>query len=89
MTDLAGSTRHAVKVLRKASWSESSPSQARCGQARHRSDGPRHSRFGKRSRLQLDARFQGRDNVGVLIIGDYTARIGDPSGRSKERKAAR
>ncbi len=31
------------------------------------------------------AGFQREGNVVVLIVGDYTARIGDPSGRSKER----
>ncbi len=31
------------------------------------------------------AAFQGAGHTAVLIIGDYTARIGDPSGRSKER----
>jgi tyrosyl-tRNA synthetase len=31
------------------------------------------------------ATFQREGHVVVLIIGDYTARIGDPSGRSKER----
>ena len=29
--------------------------------------------------------FQDEGHVGVLIIGDYTTRIGDPSGRSSER----
>ena len=29
--------------------------------------------------------FQDEGHVGVLIVGDYTTRIGDPSGRSKER----
>src|SRR5262245_55908191 len=29
--------------------------------------------------------FQDAGHVGVLIIGDYTTRIGDPSGRSAER----
>jgi tyrosyl-tRNA synthetase len=29
--------------------------------------------------------FQDAGHVVVLIIGDYTARIGDPSGRSKTR----
>lgn len=29
--------------------------------------------------------FQDRGHVAVLIIGDYTARIGDPSGRSRTR----
>jgi len=31
------------------------------------------------------ASFQRAGHVPVLIVGDYTARIGDPSGRSKER----
>ncbi|MCC6223803.1 MAG: tyrosine--tRNA ligase [Thermoleophilia bacterium] len=31
------------------------------------------------------AAFQRAGHTAVLIIGDYTARIGDPSGRSKER----
>ena len=31
------------------------------------------------------AEFQQAGHIAVLIIGDYTARIGDPSGRSKER----
>ena len=31
------------------------------------------------------AAFQPEGHVVVLIVGDYTARIGDPSGRSKER----
>ena len=31
------------------------------------------------------AAFQRAEHTAVLIIGDYTARIGDPSGRSKER----
>jgi tyrosyl-tRNA synthetase len=30
--------------------------------------------------------FQDDGHVAVLIVGDYTARIGDPSGRSKERE---
>ena len=35
--------------------------------------------------LQRMAAFQRAGHVGVLIVGDYTARIGDPSGRSAER----
>src|SRR5215472_18410586 len=31
------------------------------------------------------AEFQRAGHVVVLIVGDYTARIGDPSGRSEER----
>src|SRR5438874_8266559 len=35
--------------------------------------------------LQRMRAFQDQRHVGVLIIGDYTTRIGDPSGRSAER----
>jgi tyrosyl-tRNA synthetase len=35
--------------------------------------------------LQRMRAFQEEGHVGVLIIGDYTTRIGDPSGRSAER----
>jgi tyrosyl-tRNA synthetase len=35
--------------------------------------------------LQRMAAFQRKGHVGVLIVGDYTTRIGDPSGRSVER----
>jgi tyrosyl-tRNA synthetase len=35
--------------------------------------------------LQRMAAFQREGHVGVLIVGDYTTRIGDPSGRSVER----
>jgi tyrosyl-tRNA synthetase len=35
--------------------------------------------------LQRMRAFQDEGHIGVLIIGDYTTRIGDPSGRSTER----
>jgi tyrosyl-tRNA synthetase len=35
--------------------------------------------------LQRMRAFQDDGHIGVLIIGDYTTRIGDPSGRSSER----
>src|SRR5665213_2472618 len=35
--------------------------------------------------LQRMRAFQDAGHIGVLIIGDYTTRIGDPSGRSAER----
>ena len=35
--------------------------------------------------LEKLAAFQREGHTAVLIVGDYTARIGDPSGRSKER----
>jgi tyrosyl-tRNA synthetase len=36
--------------------------------------------------LRRLAAFQRQGHIAVLIVGDYTARIGDPSGRSKERQ---
>jgi tyrosyl-tRNA synthetase len=36
--------------------------------------------------LRRLAAFQAAGHIAVLIVGDYTARIGDPSGRSKERE---
>src|SRR5919112_4875332 len=35
--------------------------------------------------LQRMRAFQDAGHLGVLIVGDYTTRIGDPSGRSSER----
>src|ERR687893_2040604 len=35
--------------------------------------------------LQRMAAFQREGHLGVLIVGDYTTRIGDPSGRSAAR----
>src|SRR5213082_1119134 len=35
--------------------------------------------------LQRMRSFQDEGHTGVLIVGDYTTRIGDPSGRSSER----
>ena len=35
--------------------------------------------------LQRMRSFQDAGHIGVLIVGDYTTRIGDPSGRSAER----
>ena len=35
--------------------------------------------------LQRMRAFQDAGHIGVLIVGDYTTRIGDPSGRSRER----
>src|SRR5450755_961495 len=41
--------------------------------------------IGRAIPLQRMRTFQDAGHVGVLIIGDYTTRIGDPSGRSAER----
>jgi tyrosyl-tRNA synthetase len=44
-----------------------------------------HVHVGHAIPLQRMAAFQREGHTGVLIIGDYTTRIGDPSGRSSER----
>jgi tyrosyl-tRNA synthetase len=41
--------------------------------------------IGRAVPLQRMRAFQDEGHTGVLIIGDYTTRIGDPSGRSAER----
>jgi tyrosyl-tRNA synthetase len=44
-----------------------------------------HVTLGNGIPLQRMAAFQRAGHVGVLIVGDYTTRIGDPSGRSATR----
>jgi tyrosyl-tRNA synthetase len=44
-----------------------------------------HITLGNGIPLQRMRAFQNEGHVGVLIVGDYTTRIGDPSGRSAER----
>src|SRR5438046_6081943 len=44
-----------------------------------------HVTLGNGVPLQRMAAFQRAGHTGVLIVGDYTSRIGDPSGRSLER----
>ena len=44
-----------------------------------------HIHLGNGIPLQRMRAFQDAGHTGVLIVGDYTARIGDPSGRSAER----
>jgi tyrosyl-tRNA synthetase len=44
-----------------------------------------HVTLGNGVPLQRMAAFQRAGHVGVLIVGDYTTRIGDPSGRSATR----
>ncbi len=41
--------------------------------------------LGRAVPLQRMRAFQDEGHAGVLIVGDYTTRIGDPSGRSSER----
>jgi tyrosyl-tRNA synthetase len=44
-----------------------------------------HVTLGNGVPLQRMAAFQRAGHIGVLIVGDYTTRIGDPSGRSATR----
>jgi tyrosyl-tRNA synthetase len=44
-----------------------------------------HVTLGNGIPLQRMAAFQREGHIGVLIVGDYTTRIGDPSGRSAAR----
>ena len=44
-----------------------------------------HIHIGNGIPLQRMRAFQDAGHTGVLIVGDYTARIGDPSGASAER----
>jgi tyrosyl-tRNA synthetase len=44
-----------------------------------------HVTLGNGIPLQRMAAFQQEGHIGVLIVGDYTTRIGDPSGRSATR----
>jgi tyrosyl-tRNA synthetase len=44
-----------------------------------------HVTLGNGVPLQRMRAFQDAGHLGVLIVGDYTTRIGDPSGRSTER----
>jgi tyrosyl-tRNA synthetase len=44
-----------------------------------------HIHLGNGIPLQRMRAFQDEGHIGVLIVGDYTARIGDPSGASAER----
>ena len=44
-----------------------------------------HITLGNGIPLQRMRAFQDEGHIGVLIVGDYTTRIGDPSGRSVER----
>ena len=44
-----------------------------------------HIHLGNGIPLQRMRAFQDEGHTGVLIVGDYTTRVGDPSGRSEER----
>jgi tyrosyl-tRNA synthetase len=85
MTDLAALTRHAVKVLPEGELERKlalgRPLRVKLGI----DPTARDIHVGNAIPLQRMRAFQEQGHVGVLIIGDYTTRIGDPSGRSAER----
>ncbi len=86
MPDLASLTRHAVKVLPEGELErkleKGRPLRVKLGI----DPTARDIHIGNAIPLQRMRAFQEQGHTGVLIVGDYTARIGDPSGRSKERK---
>src|SRR5512144_459978 len=83
--DLAQLTRNAVHVLPEggleAKLAEGRPLRVKLGID---VTAP-HVTLGNGIPLQRMRAFQDEGHVGVLIVGDYTTRIGDPSGRSVER----
>ncbi|HEY8859563.1 MAG TPA: tyrosine--tRNA ligase [Gaiellales bacterium] len=86
MPDVAALTRNAVKVLPEGELERKlalgRPLRVKLGI----DPTARDIHIGNAIQWQTMRRFQDAGHIGVLIIGDYTARIGDPSGRSKERR---
>jgi tyrosyl-tRNA synthetase len=86
MADIAALTRHAVKVLPEGELERKlaldRPLRVKLGI----DPTAPHIHVGNAIPLQRMRAFQEQGHIGVLIVGDYTARIGDPSGRSKERR---
>jgi tyrosyl-tRNA synthetase len=86
MADIAALTRHAVKVLPEGELERklglNRPLRVKLGI----DPTARDIHVGNAIPLQRMRAFQEQGHIGVLIIGDYTARVGDPSGRSKERR---
>jgi tyrosyl-tRNA synthetase len=86
MTDVAALTRNAAKVLPEGELEEKlaldRPLRVKFGI----DPTARSIHIGQAIPLQRMRAFQDQGHVGVLIVGDYTARVGDPSGRSKERR---
>ena len=83
--DVAGLTRNAVDVLPKGALEEKlkldHPLRVKLGID---VTAP-HIHIGNGIPLQRMRAFQDAGHIGVLIVGDYTTRIGDPSGASVER----
>jgi tyrosyl-tRNA synthetase len=85
MADLDALTRNAVDVL-PAGGLEKKLAQGRPLRVKLGIDVTSPDiHLGRAVPLQRMRAFQDQGHTGVLIIGDYTTRIGDPSGRSAER----
>jgi tyrosyl-tRNA synthetase len=85
-SDIAALTRNAVKVLPEGELERKlalgRPLRVKLGI----DPTARDIHIGQAIPLQRMRAFQDQGHTGVLIVGDYTARVGDPSGRSKERR---
>ncbi len=85
MPDVSALTRSAVKVLPEGEL-ERKLALGRPLRVKFGIDPTARSiHIGQAIPLQRMRAFQDQGHLGVLIVGDYTARVGDPSGRSKER----
>jgi tyrosyl-tRNA synthetase len=86
VADLARLTRNAVKVLPEGELERKlalgRPLRVKLGI----DPTARDIHIGQAIPLQRMRAFQDQGHTGILIVGDYTARVGDPSGRSKERR---
>ncbi len=86
MPDVGALTRNAVKVLPEGELERKlalgRPLRVKLGI----DPTARDIHIGQAIPLQRMRAFQDQGHVGILIVGDYTARVGDPSGRSKERR---
>jgi tyrosyl-tRNA synthetase len=86
VADLAALTRSAVKVLPEGELERKlalgRPLRVKLGI----DPTARDIHIGNAIPLQRMRAFQDQGHTGILIVGDYTARVGDPSGRSKERR---
>jgi tyrosyl-tRNA synthetase len=86
VADLAALTRNAAKVLPAGELERKlvlgRPLRVKLGI----DPTARDIHIGNAIPLQRMRAFQDQGHTGILIVGDYTARVGDPSGRSKERR---
>ena len=83
--DISVLARNAVHLLPEGGLDgEAEAAAPAASQARDRRHLP-DIHVGRAIPLQRMRAFQDAGHVGVLIVGDYTTRIGDPSGRSAER----